>query len=147
MKILLAVDDSKFSQAAIRSVLHTARLQETEVRVLHVLEPIFIPPDAQTWTSLPGYAEMTEQRRQDATELVKRAAESLKAAGFKGCSYVVEDGVPKLTIVDEAKKWGADLIVVGSHGRTGLDRFLLGSVSDAVARHAACSVEIVRPRA
>jgi nucleotide-binding universal stress UspA family protein len=150
MKILLAVDDSKFSQAAIQSVLHTARPQETEVRVLHVLEPIeplFIPPENQAWTSLPVYAEMMEQRRQHATELVKRAAESLKAAGFKVCSYAVEGGIPKLTIVDEAKRWGADLIVLGSHGRTGLDRFLLGSVSEAVARHAACSVEIVRPPA
>jgi len=147
MKILLAVDDSKFSQAAIHSVLQTARPQETEVRVLHVLEPIFFPPEAQTWTSSPVYTEMMEQRRQDATELVKRAAESLKAAGFKRCSYAVEGGIPKLTIVDEAKEWGADLIVLGSHGRTGLDRFLLGSISEAVARHAACSVEIVRPPA
>jgi nucleotide-binding universal stress UspA family protein len=147
MKILLAVDDSKFSQAAIQSVLHTARPQETEVRVLHVLEPIFFSPEAQTWTSFPAYTEMIEQRRQDATELVKRAAESLRAVGFKGCSYAVEDGVPKLTIADEARRWGADLIVLGSHGRTGLDRFLLGSVSESVARHAACSVEIVRPRA
>ena len=147
MKILLAVDDSKFSQAAIQSVLHTARPQETEVRVLHVLEPIFIPADAQAWTSLPVYAEMTEQQRQDATKLVKRAAESLKAAGFRACTYALADGSPKLMIVDEAKKWGADLIVLGSHGRTGLDRFLLGSVSEAVVRHAACSVEIVRPPA
>ena len=61
MKILLAIDESKFSQAAIQSVSHTARPQETEVRVLHVLEPIFVPPEAQTWTSLPVYAEMTEQ--------------------------------------------------------------------------------------
>jgi len=56
----------------------------------------------------------------------------------------LESGIPKVVIIDDAKKWGADLIVVGSHGRTGLDRFLLGSVSEAVARHAACSVEIVR---
>ena len=147
MKILLAVDDSKFSQAAIQSVLHTARPSETEVRVLHVLEPIFIPADAQTWTSLPVYAEMTEQQRQHATKLVKRAAESFKAAGFKACTYALADGSPKLEIVDEAKKWGAALIVLGSHGRTGLDRLLLGSVSEAVARHAACSVEIVRPPA
>lgn len=147
MKILLAIDDSTFSQATIQSVLNTARPHETEVRVLHVLEPIFIPADAQTWTSLPFYAEMTERRRQDAAKLVKRAAESFKAAGFKVSSYAVEDGSPKLAIVDEAKKWGADLIVLGSHGRTGLDRLLLGSVSEAVARHAACSVEIVRPPA
>jgi nucleotide-binding universal stress UspA family protein len=47
-------------------------------------------------------------------------------------------------ILDTAAKWHADLIVIGSHGRKGLDRFLLGSVSEAVARHAPCSVQIVR---
>ena len=144
MKILLSVDDSRFSQAAIQAVLQTARPQESEVRVLHVLEPIIFPPEAQTWTSLPVYSEMMEQQRRDATRLVKEAAETLQAAGFKQTSHAVEEGNPKVVIVDEANKWGADLIVLGSHGRKGLDRFLLGSVSEAVARHATCSVEIVR---
>jgi nucleotide-binding universal stress UspA family protein len=140
MKIFLAVDDSKYSQAAIQSVLQKVHPQDTEVRVLHVLEPI---PEAH-WSSNHVYTEMMAQRRQDATEMVKRAAESLKVVGFKTCSYALESGIPKVVIIEDAKKWGADLIVVGSHGRTGLDRFLLGSVSEAVARHAACSVEIVR---
>jgi nucleotide-binding universal stress UspA family protein len=55
-------------------------------------------------------------------------------------------GEPCGVILDTAKKWGADLIVLGSHGRRGLDRFLLGSVSEAVAIHAACSVQVVRGR-
>jgi len=50
-------------------------------------------------------------------------------------------------IVEESKAWGADLIVVGSHGRRGLTRYLLGSVSEAVAMHAHCSVEVIRDRA
>ena len=140
MKILLAVDDSKYSQAAIQSVLQKVHPLDTEVRVLHVLEPIL---EAQ-WSSHHVYGEIMAQRRQDATEIVKRAADSLTAVGFKLCSYALESGIPKVVIVDEAKRWGADLIILGSHGRTGLDRFLLGSMSEAVARHAACSVEIVR---
>ena len=56
----------------------------------------------------------------------------------------VEWGDPKSKIIDAAEQWHADLIVLGSHGRTGLERFLMGSVSDAVARHAPCSVEVVR---
>ncbi|MGA3128412.1 MAG: universal stress protein [Candidatus Korobacteraceae bacterium] len=47
-------------------------------------------------------------------------------------------------IIDDASGWGADLIVVGSHGRSGIQRFLLGSMAEFVARHAKCSVEIVR---
>jgi nucleotide-binding universal stress UspA family protein len=141
MKILLAFDDSKYSQAALQSVLQKAHPAETKVCVLYVLEPI---REARTRSSHRVHAEMMEQQREDATEMVQRAAESLKAVGFKTCSCVLQRGNPKAVILDEAKKWGADLIVLGSHGRTGLDRILLGSVSKAVARHAACSVEIVR---
>jgi len=57
---------------------------------------------------------------------------------------VVEWGNPKSKIIDAAAQWHADLIVLGSHGRTGLDRFLTGSVVDTVMRHAHCSVELVR---
>jgi nucleotide-binding universal stress UspA family protein len=51
---------------------------------------------------------------------------------------------PKAVIIEEADKWGADLIVVGSHGHRGIERFLLGSVSEGVALHAKCSVEVIR---
>ena len=57
---------------------------------------------------------------------------------------VVPDGSPKRIIVEEAETWGADLVVVGSHGYRSWERMLLGSVSQAVAAHAECSVEIVR---
>jgi nucleotide-binding universal stress UspA family protein len=56
----------------------------------------------------------------------------------------VVEGYPKEAILAEAERWGADLIVVGSHGYRGLTRLWLGSVSQAVASHAGCSVEIVR---
>lgn len=67
----------------------------------------------------------------------------LAEAGFK-VSTSVATGDAKAVILDEATQWRADLIVVGSHGRTRLERFLLGSVSEAIARHTSCSVEIVR---
>jgi nucleotide-binding universal stress UspA family protein len=56
----------------------------------------------------------------------------------------VIDGSPKSAILEEAETFGADLIVVGSHGYGAVDRFMLGSVSHAVSLHAKCSVEIVR---
>jgi nucleotide-binding universal stress UspA family protein len=59
-------------------------------------------------------------------------------------TVAVPCATPKELILEEAHKWGADLIVVGSHGRRGINRFLLGSVSEAVASHAHCSVEIIR---
>jgi nucleotide-binding universal stress UspA family protein len=59
----------------------------------------------------------------------------------------IELGEPRAVILDAAKTWGSDLIVLGSHGRRGMDRFLMGSVSEAVAIHAHCSVEVVRSNA
>ena len=53
---------------------------------------------------------------------------------------------PRTVIIDEAKKWNADLIVVGSHGRTGLTRLLLGSVAQAIVVHGPCSIEVVREK-
>ena len=69
----------------------------------------------------------------------------MHAAGFTlSSSEATPIGDPRAFILDAAKTWAADLIVLGSHGRHGLERFLLGSVSEAVAVHAHCSVEIVR---
>ena len=82
------------------------------------------------------------QRAQNAI----RAAEQIVAdAGLSVSSAVsVLLDSPKAIIPDDARQWGADLIVVGSHGHRGINRFLLGSVSEAVAMHADCSVEVIR---
>jgi nucleotide-binding universal stress UspA family protein len=80
---------------------------------------------------------------EEAKALAAKAAGALRSAGVNVTTAVVQ-GDPKSIILDNAKTWGADLIVLGSHGRKGLERFLVGSVSEAVLRHAHCSVEIVR---
>jgi nucleotide-binding universal stress UspA family protein len=141
LKILLAIDDSKFSQAATEVVATQAKPQGTEVRVLHVIEPIPIYPDGQAWGY--GGSEFTAGQRKEAEELVARAAQRMREAGFQ-VTTAIEAGNPKVVIIDSAAEWAADLIILGSHGRKGLDRFLIGSVSEAVARHARCSVQIVR---
>lgn len=143
MKILLAIDDSKFSEAAVESVIRQATPQETEVRVLHVIEPIPIYPDGQDWGYGPEASQVLEEQRKEAEGLVARGAQRLRDAGFQ-VTTAIEEGNPKVVIIDSAAEWAADLIILGSHGRKGLDRFLIGSVSDAVARHARCSVQIVR---
>lgn len=143
MKILLAIDDSKFSEEAKKTVIAQAQPQGTEVRVLHVTDssPLFIT--GEMGAQMPDVNTLQEAQLMRANALVERAAEELRAVGFK-VTTAVEEGDPKTKIIDQAAEWHADLIIVGSHGRKGLDRFLLGSVSEAVARHARCSVEIVR---
>ena len=143
MKILLAIDDSKFSEAAIEAVIRQATPQETEVKVLHVIEPIPIYPNGQAWGYGPEASQVLKEQRNEAEELVARAGQTLREKNFKVMT-AIEEGNPKEVIIDSAAEWHADLIVVGSHGRKGLDRFFMGSVSDAVARHAHCSVQIVR---
>jgi nucleotide-binding universal stress UspA family protein len=138
VRILLAIDDSKFSEAAAQAVIARHRLQDLEVRVLHAAEP----PALMVAPERVGYVPATESMEQ-AKALVAKIADALRSAGINVTTVIVE-GDPKSTIIDDAKTWGADLIVLGSHGRKGLDRFLLGSVSEAVLRHAHCSVEIVR---
>jgi nucleotide-binding universal stress UspA family protein len=140
MKIVLAIDDSKFSEAAAKSLAGQFRPQDTEVRVLHVVEPIVIsqPPQMSA-----GYYPELEDRLPKAREVVDRVAKTLSSAGFR-VTTSVPTGDARSVILENAEEWNADLIVLGSHGRKGLERFFLGSVSEAVARHALCSVLIVR---
>jgi len=145
MRILLAVDGSKYSDAAAEAVMAQAQPAHSEVRVLHVVES----PSLLATREMGGYGSALdkawEAEREQAEALVEKTAELLRAKGLKA-TPVVEEGDPKSKILDAAKKWRAELIVLGSHGRKGLQHFLIGSVSEAVARHADCSVEVVRLR-
>jgi nucleotide-binding universal stress UspA family protein len=130
------MDDSKFSEAAVQAVIAQHQPKATEVQVLNVVD-LGIPIPT-------SYAAVFRQESlKHGQELVQRAKEALSKAGFK-VQTAAEEGDPKSVILDHAARWNADLIVMGSHGRKGSERFLMGSVSDAVARHAHCSVEIVR---
>ena len=139
MKILVGVDDSKFSGDLSRAIVTQFRTENTEILVLHVLQPVGPAPPQMD----PGYAPELEGERRPAHALVERIAKELRSAGFKADTRV-EVGDVREGIIDSAEEWRADLIVVGSHGQSGIQRFLLGSVAEFVARHAKCSVEIVR---
>lgn len=143
MKILLAIDESKFSQAAVRSVTAMAAQPGTEIKVLNVVEPPSLLLGREMSGPDPEFEAVWNAVREEAKALVGKTVEALRKPGVD-VTPALEEGDPKSKIIDLAKEWHADLIVVGSHGRKGLNRFLLGSVSDAVSRHAHCSVEIVR---
>jgi nucleotide-binding universal stress UspA family protein len=143
MKILLAVDTSNHSEAAVRAVLSHCRPQDTELRVLHVLQPIAFSAAPQM---SPNYTPEMEQEGSEAKVLVDRVAGQLRDAGFRA-EVVLTKGDVRETIVDMAAEWPADEIVIGSHGKGGLRRLLLGNVAEFVARHAPCSVLIARTTA
>jgi nucleotide-binding universal stress UspA family protein len=85
-----------------------------------------------------------EQRDHRAEELIADTKHRLEAAHFTVVTEI-RVGDARREILDAAAEWHPDLIVVGSHGRQGLERFLLGSVSASVVRHAGCLVDVVRP--
>ncbi len=149
MKILLAIDDSKFAEAAIHAAISRVHQDHAQVLVLHVVDwSNFMPSPFPRVGEEPMFsAHQLESIIGSATtkahELVTSAAERLRSVGSE-VSTSVREGDPKTVILDCATEWEPDLIIVGSHGRKGVARFVLGSVSEAVARYARCSVEIVR---
>jgi nucleotide-binding universal stress UspA family protein len=148
-RILLAIDDSVFSRAATESVVAHIRPENTLVHVIHVLElNRLVPPPidfARGNEYGPDVAAHVKSGRAAAEALVMAAGQQLQAAHFSTAS-VIREGDPRSGILDYAAEWNSDWIVMGSHGRQGLDRFFIGSVSETVARHAHCSVQIVRLR-
>ena len=143
MKILLAIDDSTFSEAATQAVIQQMRRERTEVCVLHVFQPLVLSSMLESQSIVETLEANERERKKEAKELVARGERLLSKAGFK-VRTAVEVGDPRAVIIDYAVKWKADLIVLGSHGRKGLGRFLIGSVAEFVVRHTSCSVEIVR---
>jgi nucleotide-binding universal stress UspA family protein len=123
-RVLLATDGSETASTAVEAVAGRPWPEGSEFKIVTVEEPWLIRPAS-------------------AMGNINSAEHVLASAGIKASNEVLS-GNPKDVILEEAKKWNADLIVVGSHGRRGFKRFLLGSVSEAVAMNAHCSVVVVR---
>jgi len=144
LKILLATDGSEFSQLAARSLAERPWPAGTSVRIVSVAE-ISIPLLEVPYFSKTAMEKLRAEAMRRAEEAEMAAEEILENVGIEESGTVaVPTAPPKDVIIQNAEEWGADLIVCGSHGRRGVSRFLLGSVSEAVASHAKCSVEIIR---
>ena len=144
MKILLAIDGSPCSDAAVKEVARRPWPQGSSLRVLTAFESP-IPPTPETWAVPASYFEEIEiALRKQGQNIIESALQELNANKTLSLSSIIVFGSPRPVILDEAESWGADLIVLGSHGYGALKRFLLGSVSQAVVSHAKCSVEVVR---
>jgi nucleotide-binding universal stress UspA family protein len=142
-KILVATDGSEFSVAAVKAVAERPWPRGTEAKVISV-------PEFTVWLGEYPYFQQTQLEKLNnaavdaARDAVAQGKEILRRAGLQVTTDVpVEREAPAKTILEEAKQWNADLIVVGSHGRRGFDRWALGSVSESLAMNANCSVEVV----
>jgi len=135
--ILLATDGSPASEAASEEGIDLATQVGARLLVVSVLGASSRPSEASTETA--GPADSRDSLTTKAQALVQRA----RAAGADA-TFLVWEGDAGEAIVAAADSENADLIVVGSHGRSGVSRFLIGSVSDFVVRHAHCPVMVVR---
>lgn len=146
MKILLAVDGSADSAAAVEEVAQRPWPPQSEVKVITAAEmPLMV--GMEPWVPSQEYFDQVEKAiRETAKGIIDAALEKLKTIKDKTLKISGEmiQGPSREAIVGEAERWGADLIVMGSRGLGAFNRLLLGSVSSAVVHHAKCSVEIVR---
>jgi nucleotide-binding universal stress UspA family protein len=146
-KILLATDGSEFSAKAAAFIAGRPWPQQSQVKIVSVVQ--LLPADVPSLVSsirspVPDLMdEITEQAQTRGEQAIADARKILSTSNLAVLSEK-PIGEARATILDEAKQWGADLIVLGSRGRHGLDRILMGSVAESVAAYAHCSVVVVR---
>jgi len=149
MKILLVTDGSNFSETAIDACREIVVAPEsTSFKIISAVEfPTMLPSDPFIGASADYYDQIETAGHSLAKEFVEKSADHLRLL-FSGYTLdlatEVLDGSPQRVIVEKAESWGTDLIVIGSHGRSGAGRFILGSVSLKVLSEAACSVRVAR---
>jgi len=145
MKVLTAIDYGLFGKAQIELLRKMNCGKDTQVKVLHVIEPLCW----ELQSGYPSYMQLSDtiinECRDAALQLVQDVAADLKKeTAIETIDAEVREGSITEGIVDAAEKFGADLIIVGSHGKSGIARLFLGSTSQSVSTHAKCSVLIAR---
>ena len=145
MKILLAFDGSPSAEYAVEEVMRRPWPPGTVVRLVHVLEATApMPPEIGVELYGPVLEKIRETQRQSIQQSLDHALQRLKGRDDLKIESEIREGAVNRTLLEAIKMFGADLVVVGSHGATALERFFLGSVSHALVTHSPCSVEIVK---
>ena len=146
-KILVAVDGSETSRHALQQAIELARTLSASVRMVHVLDMSWLPigPEVAIDTSA-----LSAARRGVGEKIIAAARETAKVAGFEAEAVLIETETPTQqvaeTIVREAARWGADLVVMGTHGRRGFQHLMLGSVAEQTARRSSGPVLLIPAR-
>jgi nucleotide-binding universal stress UspA family protein len=144
VRLLIGVDGSPDAEAAVRAVARREWPAGSAARLVTVLDArlftalAFMPPEAR---AIAG----DEDAQTWASKMIEAMAEPLRTRGLV-VSSVITEGDPKHVLLNEAEHWEADCIFTGARGHSRIERFMIGSVSAAVAAQAPCSVEVVRPR-
>ena len=151
-KILVAVDEIEFNHAVFNKSIELAQLTHASLMLLTVSEVFengYLYPSMDisyqplNEDTIKRYAQQWQQSKNDGLKFLQSLAQQARDAGVE-VEFSQNSGAPGRLICSVASNWGADLIMVGSHGRTGIRELLLGSVSNYVLHHAPCSVLVVQ---
>lgn len=145
MRIMVAIDFGLFGEAQVEFLRNCKIADGSRMKVIHVIEPL-------SWELQPIYPavmtisdELMKERREAGERLIKDVVKALQTfTPEEVIEMELREGNPVDEILTAADEWNADVIMVGSHGRRGFERLLLGSVSSALSSHAKCSVVIAR---
>jgi nucleotide-binding universal stress UspA family protein len=140
--ILVPVDGSSTSERALQEALGLARQQTAELELVYVMEDVlFLENEAYI-----NYEEVRRSARSEGEKTLGQAQAVVQQAGVKAAQRLLEARGERIAsvIIEEARRWPADLIVIGTHGRSGFSRILFGSVAEGVVRTAHIPVLLVR---
>ncbi|MBI3343772.1 MAG: universal stress protein [Gammaproteobacteria bacterium] len=141
--ILVAVDGSATSDLALQQAIRLAKEQRSELRVVHVVDEVSL-----NWPEGGDFAEVQETFRKSGRKILEKADAEMRKAAMTAETKLLEIETFGHRVADmiaaEAEAWPADLIVIGTHGRRGVRRLLLGSVAEGVARLASKPVLLIR---
>lgn len=141
-RILVPIDGSAISDRALDEAIQFAQQHNAQIKLVHVLEDIWYL-DNENYLS---YAELTESIRRNGEKILMQAQNKLQSAGIAFDTELLEARDERIAnvIVAEAKNSLAELIIIGTHGRSGFSRMLLGSVAEGVVRTAHIPVLLIR---
>jgi len=142
-RILVPIDGSATAERALQEAIKMAT-GKAQLHLVYVIEQVY-PLDAEAYAYI-DYAALQEAARMTGERTLAQAAEKVRQSGFTAETALLDvPGERVANVIDkEALNWKADLIVIGTHGRSGLGRLLLGSVAEGVVRGASVPVLLVR---
>ena len=145
-RILVPVDGSRTSTLGLHEAIRLAQHHESRLRLVHVVDAFIVTP---AFEGGPYVKDIQKTFRADGSRILKKAEALARKRGLEVDSVMFEivGGGAAETIVEQARKWRADLIVIGTHGRRGVSRLVMGSDAEEVARSAPVPVLLVRSKA
>ena len=142
-KILVPVDGSETSKRGFTEACRLAKEQDARLRCLYVIDEHYLTANYMGFMYMP---DLIDKLRDSGKEILEEASEQARKGGVQVESVMRESTEHRVSykILDEAKTWGADLIVMGTHGRRGLSHLALGSDAESVVRNSPVPVLLVR---